>query len=501
MITLLLGVIFCSGRQTYAQSGAATVTIEWDKKLSVSRTTPTLQVVVNPLLRRESPIHDQAFAALKDMNADYVRYVPWQPYPRLGVGELYAPENGKTSWDFSLIDPLVLDFFHATAGHSTVVNFSTIPEWMFKTDRPVTVAADPNEVVWDYEQGAELRDSSGKELADYYARLVSWYTRGGFTDEFGATHRSGYAFTIPYWEILNEPDYEHALSAADYTRIYDAVSAAVHKVSPDTKFVGASLATPSQSPDFFEYFLDSKHHRAGAPLDYISYHFYAVPAADEDAATQQYTFFAQADGFLNVVRYIEAIRKRESPQTKTMINEIGTISSEGANQGAPGEKSEPIPASYWNLSGAMFAYLFGELTHLGIDVAGESQLVGYPTQFPSVTMVDWITGQPNARYWVLKVLRDNFGPGDTLVESRSSTPYVYAMAVIGKDGQRRVLLINKRDRPAIVTVTGAKGGAEQFVDQTTGFHPPSLVVVDSDRITLGGYCVASVKLPDAAAAK
>ena len=28
-----------------------------------------------------------------------------------------------------------------------------------------------------------------KEVADYYARLLSWYTKGGFTDEFGKKSR------------------------------------------------------------------------------------------------------------------------------------------------------------------------------------------------------------------------------------------------------------------------------------------------------------------------
>ena len=65
----------------------------------------------------------------------------------------------------------------------------------------------------------------------------------------------------------------------------------------------------------------------------------------------------------------------------------------------------------------MYAYIFGNLTSMGVDVAGESQLVGYPTQFPGVTMIDWTTGKPNARYWVLKLLRDNFGPGNRLVAS------------------------------------------------------------------------------------
>jgi len=479
-----------------AQSGTATVTVQWDKPIRVSKTTPTLQVVVNPLLRRSSPIHDQVFMALKNMHADYVRFVPWLPYPDLGIAELSPPLNGKTSWDFSLIDPITTDFFDATEGHSTVLNFSTIPEWMFKEEKPVAVPSDPNAVDWNYEQGGELLDPSGHEVAAYYARLVSWYTRGGFTDELGVEHHSGYSYDIPYWEVLNEPDYEHGLSPAQYTTIYDSVARAIHNVSPNTQFVGVSLAAPSKNPQFFEYFLNPAHHESGIPLDYISYHFYAVPEADEDPETQQHTFFAQADGFLNVVRYIESIRTRLSPQTKTMINEIGSISAEGANQGAPGEKSTPIPDSYWNLSGALYAYLFGELTRMGIDVVGESQLVGYPTQFPSVSMLDWNTGQPNARYWVLKLLRENFGPGDTLVENHSESRFVYSMAVVTREGKRRLLLVNKRNRSVALLIPGAAEGTEEFVDETTAFEPPGTMRLKSDTITLGAFCVAAVTLPE-----
>ena len=162
--------------------GEVEVKVDWTKVERVSRTTPTLQVVVNPLLRRGSPIHDPAFQALRNLQADDVRFVPWFPYPRLGVAELAPPTADHTFWDFSLIDPLVLDFLDATHGHAVVLNFSTIPEWMFSTDKPVDAPRDPNEVDWSYEQGTELRDPSMKEVSDYYARLVSWYTHGVFTD-------------------------------------------------------------------------------------------------------------------------------------------------------------------------------------------------------------------------------------------------------------------------------------------------------------------------------
>ena len=198
------------------------------------------------------------------------------------------------------------------------------------------------------------------------------------------------------------------------------------------------------------------------------------------------------------MRYIESIRKRLSPETKTTIDELGVISADDTAQEQPGHVAKPIEDSYWNLAGAMYAYLFGEMTKMGIDVVGESQLVGFPTQFPSVSMVDWDNGKPNARYWVLKLLHDNFGPGDKLVEIEPfapNNPYVYSLAFATHDGRRRVLLVNKRDRAFEVSVAGASGGQVAYVDQTTGFQPPATGKLTGDAMKLTGYSVAVVTLP------
>jgi hypothetical protein len=349
--------------------------------------------------------------------------------------------------------------------------------------------------VWNYTQGSDFRDPTFKEVADYYARLLSWYTQGGFTDEFGKRHESGHRYKVDYWEVLNEPDLERNLSPEAYTRLYDAVVEAMRKVQPDLKFVGISLAFPSLQPEFFHYFLDRKNHQPGIPLDFISYHFYAVPLLDQTPDVQQHTFFTQADGFLTATRYIEAIRKRLSPDTKTTVNEIGSISADDLLQSTPGHVSKPIPSAYWHLSGAVYGYLFGELTRMGIDVAGESQLVGYPTQFPSVSMVDWTTGLPNARYRVLQLVKDNFAPGDKVVETAQPSPFVYALGFVTRDGKRRLLLVNKRDREFSLAVPGAGGGEQQVVDQTTGASPPARSRLASDTLTLKGFGVAVVTLP------
>src|SRR5258708_34138728 len=139
---------------------------------------------------------------------------------------------------------------------------------------------------------------------------------------------------MPCWEILKEPELEHQIMPEFYTKIYEAVVEAMRRKHIQTTFVGMALAFPSANPKFAEYFLNPKNHKPGIPLDFISYHFYAVPTPDQSPEVQQYTFFAQADGFLNTVHYIESIRQRLSPKTRTTIDAIGAVSAISLSPGA-----------------------------------------------------------------------------------------------------------------------------------------------------------------------
>jgi hypothetical protein len=466
-----------------AASTVPQVAVDWTKTVRVSRSTPTLQVVVNPSLRRGSPIHDPVFAALRDLGAENVRYVPWLPYPRLAVAEMEPPTATNTSWDFSLIDPMTLDFLDAARGHSTILNFSTIPAWLFKTPQPVTYPADPNTPCWNYTQGTELKDPTLKELGDYYARLVGWYGQGGFTDELGVRHNSGHHYNIPWWEVLNETEAEHDTTPQQYTERYDAIVSAIHKVSPQTRFVGLAMAYANRL-NYYEYFLNPKNHRPGIPLDMISYHFYADPGNGTNATNPDaWHFCEQADTFLDTVRKIESIRLRLSPATQTDIDELGVI--------APDESWKNLPV-YWNAAGAMFAYLYAELSKLGIENIGESQLVGYPTQYPSVSMVNWKTGKPNARFRVLELLKHNFGPGDVLVSTRVTDPDVAAQAYRTVAG-RKLLLINKRNAVVGVNLPAEASGARiDVVDPTTGENPAQSSTVSGTRVTLAPFAVAVI---------
>jgi len=494
-LSALIAVLLCAcaaGGQETAKTDA--VTVDWTKVVQVSQSTPTLQVVVNPQLLRGAKLHDSSFAALHMLGADYVRYVPWLPYPRQAVAELSAPDNGKTSWDFSHIDPTLDDFMKATEGHSVIMNFSTIPAWMYKTDKPVTFPDDPNQVFWKYTQGTELRDPSMKEVSDYFARLLSWYTKGGFTDEYGKRWESGHHYKIAYWEVLNEIESEHHWTPQEYTKFYDSVTAAMRKVDPEIKFMGLALGDPSKHPEMFEYFLNPANHRKGAPLDFISYHFYASPTPDQNLNDWQYTFFDQAEGFLNTVRYIETIRKRYSPSTKTDLDELGVILPEDVKEiEQPGYVARPEPEGYWNLAGAMYAHIYVEAAKLGIDVLGESQLVGYPSQFPSVSMMNYNTAEPNPRFWILKLLKDNFGPGDKLVETTNPSKSHSIQAF--ETGHGKVLLvINKRNRAEQVTLPAeADGATVSLVAPSTGDHAAAKEQLQGHILSLQPFEVAAVQ--------
>ena len=117
-------------------------------------------------------------------------------------------------------------------------------------------------------------------MANTTAALFSWYTQGGFTDEFGKRHESGYHYSIPYWEVLNEIEFEHKMTPETYTKIYDSVVESIRKSAPQTKFVGLALAQPRRIPSSSNTFSIPRITSAGIPLDFISYHFYAVPTGD-----------------------------------------------------------------------------------------------------------------------------------------------------------------------------------------------------------------------------
>eukprot|EP01051_Picozoa_sp_SAG22_P016886 SAG22_NODE_2485_length_2523_cov_1.682756_2_plen_129_part_00 len=86
-----------------------TVAVEgWTAPVRTASTSATVEVDVMPFLSRsgEGGPFDGYFTALSNLGAEYVRYSPWFPYPKVVVPELTPPDctasKPATNWDSTL---------------------------------------------------------------------------------------------------------------------------------------------------------------------------------------------------------------------------------------------------------------------------------------------------------------------------------------------------------------------------------------------------------------
>jgi hypothetical protein len=442
------------------------------------------------------------FQNIKDVKAEMARFALWHVYPKLAVFALNPPNcsaNPKTSWNFDLIDPMVERFFAAQEGRSSILDFATQPHWMFHQDKPVVIPDDPNQVDWNYAgQGTQILDKTGKQLAEYFARIVSWYTQGGFTDECGVFHSSGHKYNISAWEVFNEIEFEHNYSIQDYTIQYDAITAAIRKVSPKTEFVGLALGNPVRDVNYVQYFLNASNHAPGTPLDWISYHYYAFIDTKTNVSQWADQIFGQSAFYVGNMETIEQARRQLSPNTKSTVNEFGVIINQAGMQPDP----ESIPDIYWNICAAQYGITFGRASVAGVQALGMSQMVGFPSQFPSVSMVDWNTGKGNARLSTLKMIVKHLAPNNgqrkLKIFATVTTDDVYGIGylVTEKDGTvvKKSLIVNKGADFATIQVNTLNSGVVEYTDlQRTGPYGESKQeAVTGSAITLGGYGVAIV---------
>src|SRR5207245_1928859 len=109
--------------------------------------------------------------------------------------------------------------------------------------------------------------------------------------------------------------------------------------------------------------------------------------------------------------------------------------------------------------------------------------------------INWKTGKPNARYWTLKLLHDNFASGDTLLESKmenDSNSVVISQGFKTKSGEK-ILIINKRNKNATVMLPAScKGKKLNVVDVSTGDNEPAMSIINSEAIELKPFAVAVI---------
>jgi len=493
----------CVSAQATGQNDVR-VSAKWGEVTRVAETIPTTQILAHRYTLRSSPVHDQLFQALRDLKTDDTRLQLWFSVANQAVPELKEPTATETFWDFQYIDPLVDDFYASSTGKHHL-NMGTIPRWMFAV-APIEMPSDPGASVYRYTDGTNgnlLEDPSGRQFAEYQARIYRWYTQGGFTDELGKYHSSGHHYKVDFWDVLNEPDFENRITVEQYTKIYDAVTEAIHKIDPNVQFFGPEVSG-SEVP-WAKYFLDPRNHRPGSlPVEWFTFHNYAE--AQDDPATWQSRYFTDpakgptdglsARALAERTREVLKIRDDLSPKTKVIIDELGTFVNVKAGEEAC-RADEPYQAYrplYWNANGANWAFNFITAENLGMPLLSVSQMIGYPTQCPSISMFDKDTARPNAHYWVLHLISRSFAPGDKLVPTQSSSPDVAAQASITPRGPK-LLLVNTGNTAITADLTGSfKGGRLKalIVDEASGEQPPRAQSVTNRKLTLAPFAVAVV---------
>jgi hypothetical protein len=110
-------------------------------------------------------------------------------------------------------------------------------------------------------------------------------------------------------------------------------------------------------------------------------------------------------------------------------------------------------------------------------------------------MMDWITNKPNARFWVLKLIKDSFGPGDKLVDtnlSGSASADVEAQAFLTPSGHK-LLLVNKRNHSVEIKLPDAQNASALAVDKSTGEGPAHFLKPIGGEITMEPFAVSVVR--------
>jgi len=529
-----------------------------------------------PFLTRDPRAHTNGggpfssyFHAMKQLGTEFVRFAPWYPYPRIVVTELEPSDctstKPATNWNSSLFDPILADFMLAVCGedavhgkcnHSVAQQISTMPSWMYVGGAdPASVPADP----WDsrmsgYNSGTVLKDETCSEMASYIARWVAHYTAGGHTDTCGHHHPSGFNYNWTIVSVLNEN--EHKTGGVRYTRCFDAVRVAVEKVNPTITLEGPESVF-SGDGDYSHYFIDPKNHADGRAPDIVSNHAYWVAGSGPygDGAGYE-SFYTGVDHLVTtLIDPLVAVRDTVAPKTELVLNEwIPSLTDwcnetdatalfakhkhnlthplltspppkgrAGAEGGICPDWRDPRSAKIginratlgWSAAAGQFAYGVGQLAlHGKYKYVGNDDLACgvWPDNEPSVTGLDWQTGEWNAKTWVTKMLVEALGAGPkaflpaTLTftntsDSEGPNATLYAMPYVLQNGakSRGIMLVIKRHLPQVAVLQDitlpTTALVLEGVGPEPGFNPPKERSVGADgRLELGPFAVVMVRV-------
>ena len=216
--------------------------------------------------------------------------------------------------------------------------------------------------------------------------------------------------------------------------------------------------------------------------------------------------FDYVDSYIEEVKRVDAVIKALSPTTRTMLDETGA-DMDGVLGAGPPPSNNP---RYWVAAASYWAYMFSKAANESSTViqVGASQLMDAPGQEPSVTLLDWSSGNGTARFWVVRLFVEAFAAGDLIASTTAAssggdgigTSAVHAMGFAALDGGKRsILLINKRNAWATVSTScGASAcscSTYRVIDEFNGLLPAREEACDaSGVVTIAPYATAILSI-------
>jgi hypothetical protein len=187
---------------------------------------------------------------------------------------------------------------------------------------------------------------------EYFSRIVSYFTKGSFTDEYGVTHGGGHHFNFTLWEVLNEPNYyahyqQPPSPIATYTKIYDGVTSVLHRDHPQLTF--AAMCWGGTQVSDFQYFFDRSNHNSTAPWPpaFVTFHIYSSPSD---------MFGESLVGPLVNAAEIVSLVRAQSPTTRVFMDELGIFGCPDVNYTDTLDAGSQRVA-FWNSRAAWFAVM------------------------------------------------------------------------------------------------------------------------------------------------
>lgn len=155
---------------------------------------------------------------------------------------------------------------------------------------------DPNQLAFPhkiYAAGRVPADPSYTQVAGYFGRIAAYYRSGGFVDECGTTHTSKFRVPVRFWGVENEGEHLPRDAVQGYTRMYDAILAAIkeHEVGGEQpmKYVAVNQnfggASKQELNSWLGFFLNKSNHADhNVQIDTVAMHAYFHGAGNTAAA-------------------------------------------------------------------------------------------------------------------------------------------------------------------------------------------------------------------------